>query len=433
MEIMLSSFGLAQEIYWGSKGQKLNEDFNMIFYDAPPFLPTYHDFLMDITPFILYDKIIINKSLISGSKGLWNRLFTKSILQSENIGELIQKGIIEPRDYVSDTTNHLELLETITHSDLAQEGLWRRAVRDSNWQWLTYLDRTKDNLNKIKKLQPLTGQYPASSKRTKQYMRFSAHEIGRHHLPHEHYLPNHHSYMFRQGMHEVIQGYLLSINNNLLLSREYSAAVFDWFDYEPFYVTKLMLNTAEQPSVTSTILRGGTILSFYLPIERIASVQDLMRTRDKAKGLREYIEAKAMDDRGADEKILLKILLEIERAQRKVAYYQKISSYFTLPLSLIPLAGPFVEKITREVVDRQIEKKILNDYRWHFSLLDYASLQDNVSELAEKHSNVLAAEDYYASFDHIQQCESATKTGRRCRNIARPGMKYCWLHESQSE
>src|SRR5207302_989061 len=52
----------------------------------------------------------------------------------------------------------------------------------------------------------------------------------------------------------VLQSYLLNINNNLLLSREYSVGVLDWFDFEPFYVNKLMLDKAQLVSDTSTII-----------------------------------------------------------------------------------------------------------------------------------------------------------------------------------
>jgi hypothetical protein len=37
------------------------------------------------------------------------------------------------------------------------------------------------------------------------------------------------------------------------------------------------------------------------------------------------------------------------------------------------LAGPFIEKIAKDVVDWQIDKKFLGDYKWHFSLLDYVN------------------------------------------------------------
>lgn len=396
---MLASFGVAEDTYRKSKGEDTYLERASFFYNAPPFSPNYHDLVLDITPFILYDKVYINKAWLD-HKGSWGKTVgANSIMDDPKLAELIRHGIIEPHDYEADTLRHIHILEAITQNDISNLDLWREAIRKSFLSWQEYLFRMRSALKKTAQLEPFGEVF-------KSQPFFNIAKPYR--LPHVFLL---HAQVDHLTLSEsellqaildfdsisdkelryVLESYLLNINNNLLLSRAYSVGVLDWFDFEPFYINKLMLDKTQLASDTSTVTSsqspGGAILSYYLPLERINSVQDLLQAREKAKGLREYLDAKQMGDSGADERTLLKILWEIEQdisqAQKKVEHYQKIASYFTLPISLIPLAGPFIEKITKEIVDWQIEKKFMEDYRWHFSLLDMRSKFNKTTLMAE--------------------------------------------------
>lgn len=438
------------------------------FYNQPPFFRTHTDLIVDITPLILYDRIIINKSWVDlFGKELWGLLFHYSSLIYNDIKELIKSGIIELRDYASDTRNNLSLLKKITDNDLADLSLWIDALKQSALRWQEYAQ----NRRLIPKSEPTINLNHLYG----QFFHYTTHGGLVEELDFELSVNN----LSTDALRELILNYLLNVNNNLLLSREYTAGFFDWFDYEPFYTRKLMRSIGLF-SDTSTILQAGTLLSYYLPLEQITSVRRLLQVRDKAKGLREYLEAKQQGDTGADEKTLVKILLEIERAQGKIASYQKIASYFTLPISLIPSVGPFIGKVVEDVADWQIKRKFLKDYKWHFSLLEFAEnvssnhdrntrfrrlsrnfrtlwpiqqsehVEDSLlkkvevsefpdfSELSMTNAgNSFRQEDQYLSTDtssklgDVQQCRATTKIGKRCRNYARPGSKFCRVHSSQ--
>lgn len=427
MDIMLASFGLGEKVYWESRAEKPPLEDNIFFRYAPPFLPSARSFVVDVSPFILYDKVIVNKSWIDG-KEEWQQYRTiNPLLRRENISELSRLGIIEIRDYVSDSISHLDLLELITKHNLSNLDLWREVLKFSLGSWLDYMFKMlqimprlldhqilNDNplIRRVRNLQAHSSRY---------YSFFSKEEINENieNLPID-------------DFRRLAQSYLLNVNNSLLLSREYFAGIFDWFDYEPFYRTKLMIGKVGQPSAISTVSLGGTILSYYLPIERIDSIQELVRARDKARGLREYIESKQWEQ-SANERTLLKILLDIQQAQKKTEYYQKISSYFTVFLTIIPIFGSVIERYVRGAVDWQIEKRYLGDYKWHFSLLDYTSIDFDKSALFNQRQEVLPPEIFPDVFDNFEECQAKTKVGRKCRNKAKLGSRYCWVHETQNK
>src|SRR6266516_380694 len=412
MDIMLASFGVAQDMYWKSKGKDLSLQ-NNFFYDAPPFSRSPHNLVIDVTPFILYDKIIINKTWTEQKSGLKEKIFSTSVLNSETVSELVRKGIVELRDYASDTNNHLYLLEKMTDHDLANASSWNNILKKSSTSWQEYIFRMYDIFRENGTSFPQT--------------RTALYTEARNSLTHS-------AYPFKAGdshiWPEIIRDYLLSINNSLLLSREYSIGLFDWFDYEPFYSAKIMWSVMGSTSTIPTTSQAGTILSFYLPLENISSIAELMHIRDKAKGLREYLDAKQHNDEGADEITLSQILHEIDHAQKKIERFQKISSYFTTPLSLIPvpLVGSLLEKAVSDFVDWGIKKKLLEKYKWHFSLLDYAKNRYDTHTLPQPSLHTLLGEKLLEEKNDFSQCEGFTKKGQRCQNKAVSKSKYCHVH-----
>ena len=63
---MLAAFGLANDLREQAKGKDPFYFRNSFFYSAPPFFPTHQNCTVDVTPFILYDTIVVNKSWIEG-------------------------------------------------------------------------------------------------------------------------------------------------------------------------------------------------------------------------------------------------------------------------------------------------------------------------------------------------------------------------------
>ncbi len=154
MKAMLTSFGLAQDAYWQSKGEDPYVRNNSLFYGSPPFFPTHTDCNVDLTPFILYDKVVIDQGLLDEEDKYGFR--KGSILEKDILRELDKNEVVEPRKFKEDTENHLSLLEQITTKDIvSQSSAWMSAVHKSALRWNTYLKRTQSVIGLLAKTQPL--------------------------------------------------------------------------------------------------------------------------------------------------------------------------------------------------------------------------------------------------------------------------------------
>ncbi len=433
MRVMLSAFGLAHDIRSDVRGGDFKYDRNSFFYNAPPFFPTHQDCTVDITPFILYDTVVVNRAWVEGEKLEWA---SSTILSKANISKLADAGILEIRDYKESTLAHFDALEAITENDLVNPEKWRSSVAAGARSWLEYLRRIRENILRVKSAQPLIAD--AVSFLYGMYFHRVCYFFHPHQLDGESPITQTYGHSITDAeaipLEEfkwLVEGYLLHVNNNLLLAREFDAGIFDWFDYSPFYRAKAGSDPTDALDYTDTISVGERALSFYIPLPRVGSVRELLKLRDSAKGLREYIQGRSVQDSGADQSVLLRALADIEHVKSRIEYYMRIVSFFTALPAMVPLLGPLLDRAATEAARRYTETKLLSPYRWHSSLLDYSRLCPSGPLYAGGCVRKIPEEHLVPILGRTGQCFAYTKSGRRCRNLARRGTTYCHMHDQK--
>ncbi len=185
---------------------------------------------------------------------------------------------------------------------------------------------------------------------------------------------------YKKYTEDILSPYLVHVNSNLCLADCLNASIHDWADLTPLYRKKfeesLRINHSNESKQQHACEQ---FIKLMFPSFTPKSEKSLMKllSDKRMDNFRETITKSIDNNISFDNDFANNLLKEIISKEERITYYKNLIGWLTMPLTLIPWAGAPLEKGSKILLEKIVEKRVRKDKAW-FYMLSEVNLKKNL-------------------------------------------------------
>lgn len=309
---------------------------------------------LDIVPFVLYDKVIMDRTSYKWLVNEGEKLpITQAWASEESIAildALRNEGILVLVDYpqIVDKPEQASILRAMMHIDINDPWM-RRAWLSSINSWIDYLESGKGmSEEQDNYLQTIISKLQIILDRTNRGVVANPGEM-----------------WYWMYLADCIS----DVNCALLVSRALETPVLDWDDYQPFYYYKFF-RAQKQDDTQKNTETLKKLFDVFIPQFSIRHVDELLSLRQdkRLEAVRELSRTTQPEDISDD--LVRQAISDVLKLKENVQGFSKVVSILTIPLGFIPIFGDPLQIVVEEVSEKFYKNYLEKEFSWQCFFVD---------------------------------------------------------------
>lgn len=309
---------------------------------------------LDITPFILYDNVVMDSTSYAWLVNEGGKLpLTQAWATEESISileGLREKGILILKDYseILEKPQQATILRAMMYLDINDPWMtqaWLASIQT----WIEFLESgigTSEENDQY--LENIISQLQIILDRASRGVAGS---------------PGDSWYWM------YLADCLSDVNCALLVSRVLDMPFLDWNDYRPFYQYKFF-RALRQLDKQKDLESLRKLFDVFVPRLNVRHVEEILALREdrRFKAVRELARTTRPEDINDD--LVRQAISDVLRMKDKAQGFSKVVSLVTIPIGFIPIWGDPLQILVQEVAEQIYRKYLEKEYIWQCFFVD---------------------------------------------------------------